>query len=299
MAHKLPPPITRDERGVAREIRAMADDGLTTSEILKRWPQFDAHFVERVLSDPTIKDEVREARARGKRTRKRIRKIEKLARGNPPSLPVERQALPRARVTLCEAVTWLATGKACSGKVLRQMPLSEDVLEDVQTGQKIELAGRHLWDAFVENDLPMFGHRVNDYGKPSVEIEQIPSEKSLSRRTTTAPLMGLVDDTISVGATTYEGVTMRRSDLLRLWPASTSPKGRGHRKKSGTKPETLETWEAHHDEVARWQKILGDNSSLRDAAEKAALDLGALWTTVLRNRRRHLASVRQSGKTAK
>ena len=153
--------------------------------------------------------------------RKRIRKIEKWARNNPPLLPAERQALPKARVTLCEAVTWLATGKACSGKVLRQMPLSDDIPDDVQTGQKIELAGRHLWDAFGDNDLPMFGYRANDYGKPSVEIEQIPSEKSFSRRTTTAPLMGVVDDTISIGRTTYEGVTMRRSDLLRLWPAST------------------------------------------------------------------------------
>ena len=146
--------------------------------------------------------------------RKRIRKIEKWARNNPPLLPVEREALSKARVTICEAVTWLATGKACSGKVLGQMPLSDDIPEDVQTRQKIELAGGHLWDAFGENDLPIFGYRANDYGEPSAGIEQIPSEKFLSRRTTTAPPMGLVDDTISVGGTTYEGVTMRRSDLL-------------------------------------------------------------------------------------
>jgi len=124
-------------------------------------------------------------------------------------------------VTLCEAVAWLATGKACSGKALQQMTLSDDIPDDVQTGQKIELAGCLLWDAFGENDLPIFGYRVNDCGEPSAGIEQIPSEKFLSRRTTTAPPMGVVDDTISIGGTTYEGVTMRRSDLLRLWPAST------------------------------------------------------------------------------
>lgn len=234
-------PIERQSRGLAREVYARLDGGVSPDDIRQQFPGVDDGFIERVRGDAVIGGEL--AAYSANQAQQHLAEKEARATLRLPA-PSERRPLPSERVTLCEAITWIGTGKARKRHLMRKHANRRGGDLPLKAKVAFEQAQHELMTALREERLPLFGHR-RERGSDDVDdsMEKVPVEWLMEP----VYFVPLDDEIVSLSGSAYVAGTLRRSDLIQTWgadPAQTSAaQGRVYDPEEATGQGRYESWE--------------------------------------------------------
>ena len=185
-------------------------------DIQKTFPKATEADYKRAFSDPMIAAANKYARYQ----KAAEREAEAYVAANPPALPERRRVIEAVSVSLCEALTWIATGNAQTWAdwVFSNTAINETVglVEAEEFRSLLSQAEDALRDALAKNEL-VARHTTNgEYGEVPREIFESPDPQMRARFDYPLGDSEIVD--VGGSRRTYERIYFRTDDLRKCWP---------------------------------------------------------------------------------